>query len=75
MDDIRKGVCPLCRHNEVLESPVSGFNVGVLTLFTCRECGFSQLFAAEPKAVRIDQVYGAKRIITGPASEGRPVRK
>jgi hypothetical protein len=22
MEDIRKGVCPLCRHNEVIEGPV-----------------------------------------------------
>jgi hypothetical protein len=22
MDDIRKGVCPLCQHNEVIETPV-----------------------------------------------------
>jgi hypothetical protein len=31
MDDIRKGICPLCGHNEVLEAPAVTSNPAVLS--------------------------------------------
>jgi hypothetical protein len=78
MDDIRKGVCPLCRHNEVIESAigqlgseplsVSG-HYGPLMLFTCRRCGFAQMFAKDPEKVPIEE-YRQTRLIAGPAPEG-----
>jgi hypothetical protein len=80
MEDIREGVCPLCRHNEILSAVPQGPPVplfialgydndsvrledigrsaqqqstptGVLMVFTCRRCGFSQLFATLPEEI------------------------
>jgi hypothetical protein len=76
----RKGVCPLCRHNEVISSPSFAERAishdaqaarvyGMLTLFTCRRCGFSQWFANRPDEVPIDQKRGIE-LISGPEPEG-----
>ena len=79
MEDIRDGVCPLCRHNEILKAVPQGPEVplcvtlgyddenvlidrapkklgvpkGVLVVYTCRRCGFSQLFATLPGQIPI----------------------
>jgi len=76
MEDIRKGVCPLCGHDRVIDCKLNdGFSLppaivrprtmsldqeprGVLHLWACRRCGFSQLFASEPDKVPIGEKHG-----------------
>jgi hypothetical protein len=91
MEDIRLGVCPLCKHNKVIRSwpqdqldalthqPMAvareaklffgATNHGVLYLYTCQRCGFSQWFAFEPEKIPIDEKSGTS-LVTGPEQAG-----
>ena len=98
MLDIRKGVCPLCRHNKIITGPApdrSGeyhdprqasaavshrnqeflwwgmkdeVSVGLLQIFVCRDCGFTQHFTEEPASIPIGEEH-LTRIIEGPKSK------
>jgi predicted nucleic-acid-binding Zn-ribbon protein len=89
MDNIRQGVCPVCRHNEIIQAELlvdgernehqvalargtegtSVFarmqNFGVMHAFTCRHCGYTQLFAESPATVPIGDRHRT-RLIVGP---------
>ncbi len=42
---------------------------GVMRSFTCRSCGYTQLFVQEPSKVPIDEEC-CTRLITAPAAQG-----
>lgn len=98
MDDIRKGICPLCGHNEILEAvpfefddtaipnqlalaheprpswlaknafaPGDSYSYGMLRLYACRSCGFTQWFTDNPASVPVGPKYRT-RILRGPDS-------
>jgi C4-type Zn-finger protein len=69
MEDIRKGTCPMCRHNEIVEMPhaTSTFN-SVILMYVCRRCGHYQTAVARPDEIPVDK-YGT-RLIKGPEPEG-----
>jgi hypothetical protein len=73
MDDIRRGVCPLCRHNEIVEAPLyfagSPPSVGKIRIYACQGCGFCQSFLAHIGELPIGEKWDT-RLITGPAPEG-----
>jgi hypothetical protein len=85
MDDIRKGLCPLCRHNEIVEtSPkaaalpivvasiprvVRPELIGLVRMYVCRSYGNSQFFTTDPASIPITDEHDT-RLITGPAPEG-----
>ena len=80
--DMRKGVCALCEHDEVVKAELLEFGArgtsrpmgvayggkdgmlgfqpkleephGALHAYTCRSCGYTQLFADDPKSIPID---------------------
>jgi hypothetical protein len=74
MLDMREGNCPHCRHNEVVQSAPMLFAhqsppLGVINLFTCRRCGFSQLFAYGADKIPIGDKFGT-RLLKGRADSG-----
>ena len=94
MEDMRKGTCPVCNHNEILEAKpvdVVGGHIketksagtrgwvitgdstndyyGPLSVFVCRGCGFTQMFAGDPQSIPASD-YFQTRVIKGPESEG-----
>lgn len=69
---MREGHCPHCRHNQIVQSAPSifaGVVLGVFNLFTCRRCGFSQLYAYNAHEIPIDEKVGT-RLLTGKADSG-----
>jgi hypothetical protein len=86
MEDIRTGVCPICRHPEIIESRPGPYDYtevemkplmiafsqrserGGVTGFTCRSCGFTQLFAAKPGEIPIGPETGT-RLVRGEVRE------
>jgi hypothetical protein len=77
MDDIRKGVCPLCKHNEIVVAPILQAQIGIagllkppgFTICACRRCGYFQPFFTTVADVLIDDKFGTK-LIKGPEPEG-----
>jgi predicted nucleic-acid-binding Zn-ribbon protein len=65
--DIRRGVCPLCEHNEVIEQVQPRYPNGVFQVYSCRRCGYSQWFLANPSAVEIGPQHRT-RIVRGPSA-------
>jgi predicted nucleic-acid-binding Zn-ribbon protein len=76
MEDIRKGTCPLCNHNEIVEAPIQT-QTGVAGLikapgfmiYACRRCGYFQPFFKAAADVMIEDKFGT-RLIKGPEPEG-----
>ena len=95
--DMRKGLCPVCQHNQVIEAVVRDLledsaeykavtyeavnfgNIvpvyervphGVLRMYVCRQCGYTQWFADEPQNIPIGEKYLTK-IVYGP-DDGKP---
>jgi predicted nucleic-acid-binding Zn-ribbon protein len=81
MNDMRRGTCPLCGHNEIIEARprvVTGGlfiavapgspGVGNVWSYSCRRCDYTQLFAQETAKLPIGAEHGT-RIVMGPAPE------
>lgn len=91
MDDIRKGLCPVCGHNEVIEAIMRDLGDesaeykavtyeavnfgelvpvyqrvahGLLRLYVCRRCGYSQYYADSPETIPIGDEF-LTRLIKG----------
>ena len=93
MVDIRRGACPLCSHNRIIQAAPVDFSgalavtpavthetsrwagvradrpIGLLNIFVCQRCGFTQWFAYTPEAIPIGDEYGT-RLIVGPEPSG-----
>ena len=83
MEDIRTGVCPRCRHDEIVEAPFKhsigggrrvvyvapAAEAGMLMIYACRRCGHFELFVSDCDAVPIGPEYET-RLIKGTAPAG-----
>jgi hypothetical protein len=83
MEDVRAGVCPACRYNEIVEAPlklrvggswVEQFLVplhehGPLMLYACRRCGHVEPRVANVADVPIGPQYDT-RLIKGSDPQG-----
>ncbi len=67
MRDLRKGLCPLCQHNEIIEQTQPRYPMGTFKVYSCRRCGYSQTFLDKPASVPIGPDHRT-RILRGPST-------
>lgn len=56
--DDRDKVRPLMLH--VVNYDWKDLEVGALQAYVCRQCGFTELYTAQPEAIPVDKIPGAK---------------